>query len=238
MGVDVAATRNPARPELPASRRRSLVRVGLLAAVVGFLFLWAALSGQRPSSERIEEWVDGFGAWGPLIYVGLSAALSCVFVPGPLLAGVAGALFGSALGSVVALAASTLAATAQLLITRYVAGRQANALLPERAHRLDSFLERRGFVAVFLVRLIPGVPYVLTNYSAGLTRLRARDMAAGTALGAAPKTYAYVTLVGSFGDWSRPEWWVALAMLVVLSVFGVRLARRELASERARGSGT
>lgn len=227
-----------ASTEVQRARRRALLRVGLLALLVGGLFLWAALSGQRPSAERVEEWADGFGAWGPLLYVGLSAALSCVFVPGPLLAGVAGALFGSGLGSLVALAAGTLAATTQLLITRYVAGRQANALLPERAHRLDSFLERRGFVAVFLVRLIPGVPYVLTNYSAGLTRLRARDMAAGTALGAAPKTYAYVTLVGSFGDWHRPEWWVALVMLVLLSLFGIRLARRELASERARGSAT
>lgn len=232
------AAREPAPLELPVSRRRVFLRVGLLAVLVGSLFLWAALSGQRPSSERIGEWADGFGAWAPLLYVGLSAALSCAFVPGPLLAGVAGALFGTALGSLVALAAGTLAATTQLLIARYVAGRQVRTLLPERAHRLDSFLERRGFVAVFLVRLVPGVPYVLTNYSAGLTRLRARDMAAGTALGAAPKTYAYVALVGSFGDWSRPEWWVALAMLVLLSVFGVRLARRELASERARGSGT
>jgi uncharacterized membrane protein YdjX (TVP38/TMEM64 family) len=72
------------------------------------------------------------------------------------------------------------------------------------------------------------------NYGAGLTRLKLRDMLAGTALGALPKTFAYVSLGGSLDDLSRPEAKVAIGMLVVIGIAGGFLARREIAAERAR----
>jgi uncharacterized membrane protein YdjX (TVP38/TMEM64 family) len=211
-----------------ASRRAALARLAALALLVGGLLAWTALSGERPSVERVRGWSEGFGAWGPALYVPLSAALSCAWVPGPVLAGVAGLLFGTALGVPVSLAAASLAAVLQLEIARHVAGRPVRELLAPRVRRLDSFLESRGLWAVAILRLVPGVPYVATNYSAGLTRLRARDMAAGTAIGAVPKTYAYVALGGTLGDLGRPEAQAALAMLVVLAVAGAWLARRAL----------
>jgi uncharacterized membrane protein YdjX (TVP38/TMEM64 family) len=210
------------------------LRLGLLGVGVGALFWWATLSGQRPSPDRIREWAETFGAWGPILYVGLSAALSCAFVPGPLLAGVSGLLFGTALGAPVALAAATLAAVSQLLIARHVAGRAVREHLLPRVGRLDDFIEQRGVVAVAVVRLLPGVPYVPLNYSSGLTALRVRDMAAGTVLGSFAKTFAYVALGGTLGDLRRPEARVALAVLAGLAVLGLWLARRELTLERGR----
>jgi uncharacterized membrane protein YdjX (TVP38/TMEM64 family) len=227
------AAGTPTSPR-PPSRRAVALRLGLLVLLVGGLFAWTALGGARPSAARVREWADGFGAWGPLLYVGLSALLSCAWVPGPLLAGVAGLLFGAGLGTPVALAAASLAATLQLLIARHLAGRPVREWVAPRVRRLDAFLESRGLVAVLVLRLLPGVPYVATNYSAGLTRLRARDMAAGTALGAAPKTYAYVALGGTLGDLGRPEARVAVALLVGFAILGIWLGRRELWRERGR----
>ena len=216
-------------PEAPApGRRAALGRLALLGLVVGGLFAWTVLAGERPSTDRLRAWVEGLGAWAPLLYVGGSAVLSCAWVPGPLLAGAAGVLFGTALGVPVALASASLAAVLQLEIARHVAGRPVRAWVAPRVRRLDRLLESRGAVAVALLRLVPGVPYVATNYSAGLTRLRARDMALGTALGAAPKTYAYVALGGTLGDLRRPEAQAALAVLAVLALTGAWLARREL----------
>ncbi|MEA2350747.1 MAG: hypothetical protein QOG86_1688, partial [Thermoleophilaceae bacterium] len=93
---------------------------------------------------------------------------------------------------------------------------------------------RRGFWAVLYVRLIPGVPFNTLNYAAGLSRLRARDMFAGTALGFAPRTFAYAALGGSISNLGAPEAKVALAVGGAMAVAGAVLARRQIAAERRR----
>ncbi len=215
-------------------RTAALLRLALFSALLTALFVTAAVSGALPSADRIRDWVDGFGPAGPFVFIPLSAALGCVLVPGPALAGAAGLLFGTALGTPVALAAAVLTAVCELTIARHLAGRQASVLLPERARRIDELLERRGFFAVLYLRLVPGVPFHLTNYAAGLTRLRGRDLAAGTAIGSAPRAFAYVALGGNLGDLGSPETRVAIAVLVAFGIAGVVVARRQLAAERGR----
>jgi uncharacterized membrane protein YdjX (TVP38/TMEM64 family) len=225
--VELAAAEDARR-----ERRAALIRLGAFAALVAGVFVAATASGSLPSAERVRDWADGFGAAGPLVFMPLSAALSCLFVPGPALAGAAGLLFGTALGTPVALASAILAASAQLTIARHLAGEQVGAILPARVRRIDDFLERRGFLAVLYVRLAPGIPYTLANYGAGLTRLRLRDMAAGTAVGAIPRTFAYAALGGSLSDLSAPEAKVAIALLVVVGLAGLVLGRRQIRAER------
>ena len=61
-------------------------------------------------------------------------------------------------------------------------------------------MSRRGFVSVLYARIVPGVPYTLVNYAAGLTRIPLAVFAAATALGAAPRAFAYTALGGSLGE--------------------------------------
>ncbi len=215
-------------------RRAAVARLVVFGALLTALFVGSAAGGVLPSADRVRDWVDGFGVAGPLLFVPLSVTLGCLLVPGPVLAGAAGLAFGTALGTPVALVSAVLTAVCELLIARHLAGRHAGALLPEKARRADEFLERRGFFAVVYLRLVPGVPFNLSNYAAGLTRLRVRDLAAGTAIGSAPRAYAYVALGGNLGDLSSPEARVAIALLAIFGVTGVVVARRQLRRERRR----
>lgn len=207
-------------------RKLAYIRIGLFAAFVAALFLAATVSGELPGAGKLRDWGESLGGWGPIVFIPLSAILSCLFVPGPALAGSAGLLFGTAVGTPLALASATLAACMQMLIARHLAGRRVSELLPARVRRFDEFLERRGFLAVFYMRLAPAVPYVAVNYGAGLTRLRVRDMAAGTAVGAAPRTFAYVALGGSLSDLGKPEAVIAIVILVVMAIGGAIAVRR------------
>lgn len=212
-----------------AERRAARVRaIGFLATLAA-VFAAVVATGSIPSAERIRDWGEGLGAAGPLVFVPASVALSCAFVPGPVLAGSAGLLFGTALGTPVALCAAVLGACTQYLIARYAAGEQVQAILPERIRRIDSVLERRGFLAVIYVRLAPGIPYTLANYGAGLTKLKLRDLAAGTAVGAVPRTFAYVALGGNLTDLGRPEAVVAIVLLVVMGLGAVAAGANEIA---------
>ncbi|MEA2445393.1 MAG: hypothetical protein QOJ12_2685 [Thermoleophilales bacterium] len=212
--------------------RPALIRLGLLAAVLAAVAIGALATGFRPSASDIRDWGKSLGPAGPVLFVPLSTALGCLLVPGPILAAAAGLLFGTALGTPVALAAAVCTAVAELLITRYVAGARVGALVPERARRIDDFIARRGFVAVLYVRLAPGIPYHLVNYGAGLTRLRVRDMALGTAVGALPRTFAYVALGGSLSDLGSPEAIAAIVLLAVTAIGGAIVARGQIRRER------
>ena len=100
------------------------------------------------------------------------------------------------------------------------------ALGTARLRRWQRALERRGFWAVLYLRLAPGIPYTLVNYTAGLSRIGLRPFVAATALGTAPRTFAYVALGGSFGNLRRPETIIAIALLLAMGVAGLVLARR------------
>jgi uncharacterized membrane protein YdjX (TVP38/TMEM64 family) len=80
---------------------------------------------------------------------------------------------------------------------------------------------------------VPLLPWGIVNFSAGLTRLRYRDLALGTVVGAAPKVFAYVALGGSLDDLTSPEAIVAILLLVTLAALGALFVRRQIALGRA-----
>jgi uncharacterized membrane protein YdjX (TVP38/TMEM64 family) len=211
---------------------RARLRLAVFATTVVGLFVVATVSGWLPTADEVRDWGDGLGWAGPLVFVPAAACGLCLFVPGPVLAGAAGLLFGTAEGTAVALAFIVLGAVMQMSISRYLAGDAAEQLLPERIKRFDSFIAERGFWAVFYMRIAPAIPYNLVNYGAGLTRLKVTAMAAGTALGAAPRSYAWVALGGSLDDLGSTEAQFAIALLVAMAIGGAVVARRQLGAER------
>lgn len=203
------------------------------AALVAAVFVAAHLAGFHPSAKRIEHWAKGLGAAGPPLFVLAGVALNCLFVPLPVIAGAAGLAFGTAEGTAVGIVVVGASATVHLAIGRRLAGDHARALLGRRGESAADFLSRRGFWAVLYVRLIPGLPFNTLNYAAGLSRLRARDMFAGTALGFAPRTFAYAALGGSISNLHSTAALVAVAVGVAMAVAGAALARRQIRAERA-----
>ena len=213
-------------------RRRALLRIAGAALVLVAIFVVARVAGLSPSAERIERWADGLGLAGPPLFVAAGVALNCVFVPIPVLAGAAGLAFGTAEGTVVGILVAGGAATSHLLIGRHLSGDAVRSLVGDRGRAVAGFLERRGFWAVLYVRLVPGIPFNTFNYAAGLSRLRARDMFAGTAIGFAPRTFAYAALGGSISNLGSTEARVAIGVGAVMAVAGAVLARRQIAAER------
>ncbi|MBW3609606.1 MAG: TVP38/TMEM64 family protein [Actinobacteria bacterium] len=205
-------------------------RVAAFVVLLAAVFLTVASSGGL-SSDRVHDVIDPLGATAVPAFIVASALLTCALFPGPLLAGASGLLFGTALGTPVAIASATLGAVLAFCIARFFAHDAVQTLTPERVRPLQDWIERRGFWAVLYARIAPGVPYSLVNYAAGLTRVGLPAFAAATAIGVAPRAFAYTALGGSLDDLTSPEAIVAYAALVVMALTGVVLLR----AERARG---
>jgi uncharacterized membrane protein YdjX (TVP38/TMEM64 family) len=194
-------------------------------AGVAAAFLLVAGAGDL-SAARVRGWVDDAGVWAPLAFVVVSASLTVAFFPGPLLAGASGLLFGTAAGFPLSLSAAVLGASAAFLIARGAGRAPAERLAGRRVGAVRALVARRGFLSVLYARILPGVPFNLVNYAAGLTDIRLRVFAGATALGAAPRAFAYTALGGSLDDLGSPAAIAAIVVLVVMAVGGLVALRR------------
>jgi uncharacterized membrane protein YdjX (TVP38/TMEM64 family) len=226
-------TAAPVGPPAGPSRRMAALRLGALAAALAAFVLVFALSGSL-SASRVRGWMDGFGAAGPLVFVAVSASLTVVLFPGPVLAAASGLLFGTVLGTPVSIASATLGATLAFSLSRWWAHDAVVALGGPRIGALRAWVGRRGFLTVLYARIAPGVPYTLVNYAAGLAPIALRSFVAATAIGVAPRAFAYTALGGSLGDLGSPEALVAVAVLVLMALAGLVLGRRDLTRARTR----
>lgn len=222
-----ARRRLPARaPQAPKRRPAPGLRLALLVGFMVAAFIVVTVASGL-SAHRLEGWFTGNGALGPLVYLAAAAALSAAMFPGPVLAAASGLLFGTALGFPVSLASAVLGATLAFLIGRIAAREAVEVLLGDRGRDLRRMIQRRGFLAVLYARIIPGLPYTVVNYAAGLTRIRLGAFVLATALGSAPRTFAYVALGGSLHDLGSPAGLASIAALVLLGVIGVIVAARD-----------
>ena len=179
------------------------------------------------SPEEVRDLVDGYGIAGPLIFIAVSALLSCSFFPGPLLAGASGLLFGTALGTPVAVAAGTAAAALAFTLSRHGARPMVEEIEGERIRSWREWVDRRGVVAVLYARIAPAMPFTVVNYAAGLTRLPLLLFAGVTAIAISPRAFAYAALGGHLGDLRSPEALVAVGVLVGMGLLGLALVARD-----------
>jgi uncharacterized membrane protein YdjX (TVP38/TMEM64 family) len=203
--------------------RRIAIYAGVSIIVVGTL----ALTGNIPSSGEARDFAEDLGALAVVLYVPLFV-LANFAITWPILAGATGLLFGTAVGTPLALAGVTAASLTQMAIARKLAGEHRGRLLPQRTRRVEQFLTDNGAVAVMESRFVPLLPWGVVNYSGGLTHLTYSAMAFGTVIGGAPKVFAYTALGGSLDDLTSPEALVAAGLLVVLAIGGAVFVARQI----------
>src|SRR3954470_7992738 len=214
-------------------RRLALIRIGVYCALIGAAFAVVTITRSFPSAGDVRDWGDSLGGFALAAWIPVFVLLNFV-ITWPILAGATGLFFGTAAGTPLALAGVTLASLVQMAIVRYLAGEHAGQLLPERVRGIEGFLQRSGTVAILELRIVPLLPYGLVNIAAGLTSLRFRHMAIGTAIGALPKVFGYVALGGNLENLHSIEAKIAIGLLVVLAIAGAIVARLQLRAELSR----
>jgi uncharacterized membrane protein YdjX (TVP38/TMEM64 family) len=107
------------------------------------------------------------------------------------LALVAGLLFGIGWGIVWAASGSVAGAVVGFLVSRYASSGVSDW---GRFEPVAARVERGGWRAVAMIRLIPVMPHSVANYLLGLTKLPLGTYALGSLLGQLPMTIVYVDL--------------------------------------------
>ncbi|MCG0062126.1 MULTISPECIES: TVP38/TMEM64 family protein [Streptomyces] len=217
----------------PAARLALLLMV--LAAAAGSLFLW---NPRRLLTQGLLA-PDVPAVWAGLGFVLVFAIGTLAFFPKPVLNIAAGVFFGIPAGLVLAVAGTTLGAVLAFALGR---GLGREALQPFLRGKVLGALDRRlteqGFRSVFLLRVVPGVPFQAVNFAAAFSGVRLHSFAAATALGVLPGTAAYVVAGSSASSPTSPAFLISAGVMVALAVltFGsMWRSRRAITAPTAHG---
>ena len=217
------------------NKARGWLKPALFALFLLAVVILARLLGLGERLGDLRDWIEGLGAWGPVVFVPLYALGVVAALPGSALTVAAGALFGSVLGVIVVINAATLGASLAFLIARYLARDSIVAWLSknEKLQRLDDLTEKHGAIIVALTRLVPIFPFNLLNFGFGLTSVPFWTYVLWSWLCMLPGTILYVVgadaLTKAITEDQIP--WVLIGALVgvgILLAILVRYARRRL----------
>ena len=172
----------------------TLLAVGLAACLLPMDTLADAAWWQQQLA-RCQDWCDQYPIAFTLGFMLLFALMSAVTLPGcSVLALMAGPLFGAVAGTLLVGVACTAGATASFLAARHLARPAAQARFGHRLRPIEDFLARHGRGALFLLRLVPLVPFPVLNPALGLTRMPLRDFVLPSLAGLTLGTVPYVWL--------------------------------------------
>jgi uncharacterized membrane protein YdjX (TVP38/TMEM64 family) len=195
-----------------------------------------------PYLPGFSTWVQTLGVWAPLAFLGAYVGVVLLMLPAFLLAMAAGAVFGVVNGSLLVLTGATVGGTLAFGLGRTVL--RASVARRVAAHPTLSAVDRvigdDGLRLMFLLRLSPAIPFVLSNYALGVTRVRTRDfvmampgmlpiIASYAAFGAAGAKAA-----NGKGALPMPVLVLGIVATVVLGLLFARMTQRALREAEGR----
>jgi uncharacterized membrane protein YdjX (TVP38/TMEM64 family) len=203
--------------------------VGIAVPIIFGLALGRVISPWLPGFSA---WVHTLGVWAPIVYVVAYVLVVVLMMPAFLVIMAGGAVFGVAEGTALAMTGALVGGTCAFLIARYFARGlvekrvAANPTLAE----IDRVVGEDGMWIIFLLRLSPAIPFVLSNYALGVTKVKLRDYIIGT-FGLIPIVLTYSAYGKASGAGPRPDGSSALSPtvltvgIIATVVLGLLLAR-------------
>lgn len=179
--------------------------------------------------ERLRVWIEGYDAWGPIIYMFIYSVAPSLMLPGLPITIVGGILFGPVYGTVYTSIGATIGASIAFLIARYLGRGWVVEMLKGRRKELDSEVERLGWKIVAFTRLIPLFPFNLLNYAFGLTKIRFSHYFLASFVFMLPGIVAYVVFSSSLlgllkGNVSK-EFLIGLLLVIAISAIPIAYKR-------------
>lgn len=177
-----------------------------------------------------QAWIDTYvrdrGVQGFLLFLALGWALTSIGLPRQLVAFLGGYAFGFALGTGLALAATTLGCITAFMFARLLGRDMVARRFSDRIRRIDGFLSENPLAMTLLIRFLPLGSNFATNLAAGVSGVRAVSFFTGSAIGFVPQTVVFA-LLGS-GISIDPGFRITFSavLFVVSGLLGIHLYRR------------
>jgi len=199
-------------------------------AIIAAIMLVAVFLMQKIGVSELRELIGEHVLFAPMIYVLCFAILPIFLFPVPVLAVVAGAVFGLFAGSLYTIIGAMINSVLMFYIARFLGFRAVSDFTQNSKSKILKTLGEPGgkFSLILILRLMPLVPYNALNYACGVMNVSLRDYVVATFVGIVPATFIMVNLGEKALDMRSNGFIIAcvlMAALVVLSSWGAKKIR-------------
>ena len=163
--------------------------------------------------EDIKQFVMLYPQYSFFLFLCAYAIRPILLVPDSVMLVIGGATFGPWIGILGGYIGENVSALIAFSISRFLGNKWASHSHIDFVRKLDKVVQRRGFITLMILRLIPIAPFDPINYGAGLTSMSYRTYILGTALGVIPSLTVYVLLGSAIAN---PK---LLIVALVLTIF-------------------
>lgn len=162
--------------------------------------------------------------WAGAAFMGSFALGLAIGVPASLFTLLGGVVFGVWPGALYNWVGTVVGSSLAFFLGRYLGREFFERVFDARLRKLDEAIGEKGFWAIFFMRLVPVVPFALSNFAAGFTRVSFVHYVAATGLAIFPgltvATYFAHAIWSGTGD-RRAIGHVIVASLLMLVLVGI-----------------
>ena len=209
----------------------------ILKIALGILFLAIILVviykiySLNLGSEEIKNYVQGFGKIGPLVYIIMFSLVPLTLFPDSVLAIAGGLIFGLFKGYIYTTIGALIGGTISFYISRYWGREVVKKLTKEKLDKVEEMINNRGFIIIFILRLIPLLPYDVISYGAGLTAIKYKDFLLATLFGTIPGILVFTNLGAQTVNIGSSSFYISVALLILLFIISIFLKNKFISKE-------
>lgn len=217
--------------KIDKKQKRSAIAVIALVIVFSLWIMWVVgrpLIRYASEPERFRQWIDGYGIWGPAVYMGcVILQVLVAFIPGEPLELVAGYAFGSIQGTLLCLIASSVGSVLVFGLVRRFGIKLVNVFYSEEKLRELRFLKhsKKRDILYAIIFILPGTPKDLLCYFAGLTDMKFTTFLLICSVGRIPSILTSTASGDALGQASYIPALIILGGTLLISGGGVLLYR-------------
>lgn len=197
--------------------KRTALKIALgLVLVLIVAGIYVSPLRQELTRENVRAVVAGLrGLWyGPIVFM-LLYALGCVLVlPASIFVIASGFIWGWAAGGTWAILGGMLGATISFFLGRFL-GEGILEKFGSLGRMVLKQADHAGFRSLLFLRFIPGIPFAVLNYGAGVAGVRLGDFALSTLIGMAPSVYVFAYCADALFNGTMSEGDVARRVVTV-----------------------
>ena len=180
---------------------------------------WEVLTSNE--QQRIQNWVEQFGWWGPIVIIAtMLAQMFLIIIPSVALMVVSILAYGPIWGGILVLIAVFVASSVAYIIGNYFGSAIIVKLIGEKSsEKTTQFIENYGFWAVVITRINPFLSNDAISFVGGILKMNYGKFIAGTLLGITPLTVLIAIMGENTDSLKTGLFWGSLVSLVIFGLY-------------------